>query len=325
MIYSRVYRLHNLRFSLKGFFEQNFEKITLQNFVRKIFVSSNSEKKLEYLIIFALLGAAALHAWWNFILKGSGDKSVAIMSIYFTSLPFAVIGMALTGIPDFSTLPLLILSALLQTGYCIALFKAYQIGQLSTIYPLARGSAPIFVFVIAFVIFDTNYSLQAIYGIAVICIGLLSYGVVVILQSNLKKDVTLAALTVGFFIALYSITDAYAIKVIGNALSFLGGMAIMNRIFLLSYLYYSEKSFITRLTSEFEYKYVVGGFISFICYVTVLWAYLHLPVAVVSSVRETSIIFAVLLGIFFLKEKIDFIKGFMITMVFIGLSIFLGQ
>ena len=96
-----------------------------------------------------VLFAAVLHAVWNLILKTAPDKAVAVMAIFFSSLPFALVGLMIGGLPTTSALPVIVISAVLQTGYNISLFKAYNYGQLSSVYPVARGSAPLFIFIIS--------------------------------------------------------------------------------------------------------------------------------------------------------------------------------
>ena len=75
---------------------------------------------MESLALLAIIAAALLHACWNLILKDAGDKVVCTVIIYLTSLPFAVAGMLIAGLPSIDFVPILVLSASLQTGYCVA-------------------------------------------------------------------------------------------------------------------------------------------------------------------------------------------------------------
>jgi uncharacterized membrane protein len=87
------------------------------------------------------------------------------MAIYFSSLPFALGGLLIAGIPDLTALPVILLSAILQTGYSISLFKAYDRGPLSSVYPVARGSAPLFIFGLSYIFFDPIISAETLAGI----------------------------------------------------------------------------------------------------------------------------------------------------------------
>ena len=109
-----------------------------------------------------------MHAFWNLILKKAQDKAVAVMSIFFSSLPLALVGLWVGGLPKVTALPVILLSAILQTGYSISLFKAYDRGQLSSVYPVARGSAPVFIFIASYIFLDPEISVRTFVGILII-------------------------------------------------------------------------------------------------------------------------------------------------------------
>ena len=182
-----------------------------------------------------------MHALWNLILKKAQDKAVAVMSIFFSSLPLALVGLWIGGLPKVTALPVILLSAILQTGYSISLFKAYERGPLSSVYPVARGSAPIFIFGLSYIFFDPIISTETLAGIFVICSGLVIYGLFQLWQKREESREVTVALFTGLFIALYSITDAYGVRTVGSALSFFGAMALFNRLFLFFYRNNCEK------------------------------------------------------------------------------------
>ena len=279
---------------------------------------------MDSLPILAIIAAAFLHAVWNYILKDSSDKAVCIIIIYLASLPFALFAMSLAGMPGYNALPVIILSAVLQTGYCILLFKGYEIGSLSSVYPIARGSAPIFIFFYSVIFFEMPNNLQITLGVIIICVGLFYYGLSTIQNVGSKPREVLFALAVGLFIAGYSITDATGARLVGNAFSFFGAMAIFNRLFLILYLYYSEKGILQRIRQEFNYRFVLAGLFAFICYAVVLWAYTVLPIPIVATLRESSIVFATLLGVLALGEKLNVPKLVMLGSVISGLFLLLN-
>ena len=112
-------------------------------------------------------------------------------------------------------------------------------------------------------------------------------------------------------------------RVVGNAFSFFGAMAIVNRLLLIAYLSLFEERMIQRMKTSFDLRHVLAGVISFVCYTVVLWGYTVLPVPVVSSIRETSVVFAATIGVFVLRESFNFSKAFMISMVALGLFVLL--
>ena len=142
-----------------------------------------------------------MHAFWNLILKKAQDKAVAVMSIFFSSLPLALVGLWIGGLPNVTSLPVILLSAILQTGYNISLFKAYDQGQLSSVYPVARGSAPVFIFILSYVFFDPDIPMETLIGILFICAGLIAYGLVQLWQNKEESWQLAFALITGLFIA----------------------------------------------------------------------------------------------------------------------------
>ena len=279
---------------------------------------------MKLIAICAIIAAAFLHAVWNFLLKDSHDKAICILIIYMTSLPFALGSMFFAGLPSLEALPIICLSAALQTGYCIMLFKGYELGSLSSVYPIARGSAPVFIFICSLLFFQKSYNLQIILGVIIICTGLVSYGLLAIQKAGSRPGEIFFALGVGLFIAGYSITDATATRLVGNVFSFFGLMAIFNRLLLLTYFYLFEKQVIPRVKKEFDHKFVLGGLFSFICYAIVLWAYKVIPIPVVATLRESSVVFATLFGIFLLGENLSIAKAFMVITVVIGLFLIMS-
>ena len=130
----------------------------------------------------------------------------------------------------------------------------------------------------------------------IICVGIIYFGWERTKRNNSNSTEILYALGIGAFIAAYSITDAIGTNLIGNAFSFFGAMAIVNRLLLVGYLSLFEEQIMQRIKTSFDLRYVSAGLISFACYAVILWAYTVLPVPVVSSIRETSVVFAALIG-----------------------------
>ena len=113
-----------------------------------------------------------MHAFWNLILKKAQDKAVAVMSIFFSSLPLALVGLWIGGLPKVTALPVILLSAILQTGYSISLFKAYDQGQLSSVYPVASGSAPVFIFILSYIFLKELITTKVLISLIAVSVGI---------------------------------------------------------------------------------------------------------------------------------------------------------
>ena len=149
-------------------------------------------------------------------------------------------------------------------------------------------------------------------------IGLLSLGLV---RSNggarNPKAAMLAAIT-GCFIAGYSLIDGLGARVAGTAVGFYGWSAIGNAVVFAAYLRVSKPGTLSRLWPEGRFVLIVGGLASYCAYALVVWGFMQAPIALVTALRETSIIFALFIGVFFMKERLDLMKVFATFTTIIG-------
>ena len=129
------------------------------------------------------------------------------------------------------------------------------------------------------------------------------------------------AIITGFFIASYSIVDAEGTRIAKSAISYYGASTTANAALFALYLLWFQPTVFGRIHRDALSTFIIGGNASYFAYVAVLWACLSTPVAVVSSLRETSVLFAVGLGVVFLKEKITLLKVSIILTIFCGVII----
>ena len=126
---------------------------------------------------------------------------------------------------------------------------------------------------------------------------------------------------IGCFIASYSIVDAVGTRITDSAISYYGASTIANAVLLAIYLMRFHPTVISRVCIDAPRTFFIGGNASYFAYVAVLWACLSAPVAVVSSLRETSVLFAVILGVLVLKEKMTPFKIAIIVTIFCGVIV----
>ena len=259
---------------------------------------------MENFVILAVLAAAFLHAFWNFLLKENNDKALSMYAVTVGHLPIALVGVAFVGLPPSEALPYIILSGFLHTGYQVFLMNAYRFGALTNIYPIARGLSPLLLALVTIGFAHDELSRLELLGIALVAGALIIFGLA---QYGFNKDgpmgVILAIIT-GCFIASYSLTDALGTRVTGSAFAFYGAMSFVNVLLFTGYYLCFHRDALKRLPREGMKMMVVGGGASYLAYVMVLWACLTLPVAVVSSLRETSVLIVMIFGVVFLKEEL---------------------
>ena len=175
------------------------------------------------ILVFGLvLLAAALHAIWNAVIKGTGDKTIAIGLVALGHMVLGLIGAAFLPLPDIRVIPFIIASTIIHWGYYYGLTTAYKFGDLSLIYPIARGISPVIVTFFAFFWIDERLTLFELGGVLLISTGILFLG----LRSFFNEKSIRAlifALTTGILIAAYSVTDGFGVRLTENPLSYITG------------------------------------------------------------------------------------------------------
>ena len=272
-------------------------------------------------IFLAIILAAFLHAVWNAMVKNEDNKYLAVTAIVLGHVPLSVLIILLTPIPSVESIPFIILSALLHIGYEWYLLSAYRFGDLTKVYPIARGTAPILITIVSLIFLGVALSNFEILGIIIISLGILSLS----LQGakGIKnRSAVIYALVTGFFIMGYSITDGYGARVSNSFLSYMGWSFILNATIFPIILKINNKSeIITKTFKEGKKIFFIGGTLSYIVYGIVIWGFTQAPIALITALRETSIIFALLIGTFFLKEKFTLLKVIATFIIFFGVAL----
>ena len=273
---------------------------------------------MELNVIIVVLLAAFLHAFWNFQVRGSGDKALGIGAIMIGHLPLAILGLMVAGLPPISSWPFLLTSAIFHLGYQIFLMNAYQHGELTQIYPIARGVAPLLIALVSIFVIKSDFSVQQVVGILIVSGGIILHGIFQFHRTRTPMTGMVLALITGCFIAGYSLVDGYGTRHAGSALSFYGMVTVINGAVFMIYLRLFNPGVLSRISTDGRKILLIGGNFSYIAYVLVLWACLSAPIAVVSALRETSVIFALLLGTILLKEKLTVMKILVTIIILTG-------
>ena len=273
---------------------------------------------MSSVIFVAVILAAFLHAVWNAMVKKMKDKYIGMSGIVFGHLPASIVIIFLTPIPAPESIPFIILSAIIHNGYQWFLLNSYKFGDYTKVYPVARGAAPILVTIISLFFLGTVLSNFEIIGIFTISAGILSLSYFDKKPFKDQKEI-IYALTTATFIMGYSITDGIGAKISNSFLSYMGWSFILNAIIfsiLLSFI--GQKKIITKTITKGKFIFLIGGTTSYIVYGIVVWAFTKAPIPIVATLRETSIIFALLIGNYFLKEKFTFLKMVAVLTIFCG-------
>ena len=252
--------------------------------------------------------AALLHACWNALAKGAADKHLSMAGVIIGHLPYAVIGLLFVPMPDLACWPYLLGSLAFHFGYQVFLLNSYRIGDLTQVYPVARGIAPLIVAMVSVSFLNVILGWQEVMAIVLIGTGLLSLGLVRSHGGARNPKAALLAAITGCFIAGYSLVDGLGARVAGTAVGFYGWSAICNAVIFAGFMRVSKPGTLSRLWGEGRFVLIVGGAASYAAYALVVWGFMQAPIALVTALRETSIIFALFIGVFFMKERLDLFK-----------------
>ena len=267
------------------------------------------------LVIGLLLASAFIHAVWNAIVRSSEDRFWSLSIICLTgaiaALPFAIA----LGLPAMRSWPYIVLSSVLQIGYCLLLVRAYRHGDLSSVYPIARGSAPLLVTLGAALIAGEWPGEFGLIGTLCVCVGIL---LLTLGANRPDPKAAVAALATGVFIAGYMVVDGIGVRLAGSALSYAAWQAVVAGLLIpLSYIVIRRQP--VRLPRGNDgAKVVVAGLLGTLGYCIAIWAMSQSAMGGVSAIRETSILFAALIGTVVLGEKMTPQKMFGALAVTIG-------
>ena len=272
---------------------------------------------MDNFVFFLVLFATVMHAVWNGMVKNHPDKVVAVAAIVLGHIPLAIIAIILLPAPTIDCIPYIIASAIVHQGYQWYLISSYQIGDLTKVYPIARGFGPLVATIISILVLGLVLKSLIILSILLICIGIMILGLFD--RENKDFKVLKLSLTTGFFIGLYSLIDGYGARVSLSPIVYMSWAFLLSAaIFPIVLKLKNRKNIFQNIFSEGKKMFWIGGTISYIIYVIVVWAFTKAPIPMVGALRETSILFSILIGYFFLKEKITTTKIISIFLIVIG-------
>ena len=254
-------------------------------------------------VFLAVLVAAAMHASWNALLKVRGDRFVAVLLMSFGMGVVALPLLPFMTIPQGTTWMWVAMSICLQTGYKYFLTRAYATGDFAVAYPLARGTAPLLTILGTAILLGEAPGPLAIMGIVLLCAGVIMMSLRSRGTGLGGRSVVFALITSGF-IAGYTLTDGIGARSAIDGVSYIVWLFVVDGVvsLLLCLLVRGSRTF---PTMRDEWKIVLGGgLLSATAYGVSIWAMTKAPIAAVAALRETSILFAMLLSIFVLGEVI---------------------
>jgi drug/metabolite transporter (DMT)-like permease len=272
---------------------------------------------MDNTVFLFVLFSAVLHAAWNSMVSKYKNKNVSIPAIVYGHVPACIVAVIILPMPSVESFPYIILSALIHQGYQNFLLTAYQIGKFTTVYPVARGFGPLVATVISIIFFGVYLKVFTLLSILLISTGVIFIGL--FSKSVIKNyKILYTSLATGIFIGIYSVFDGYGARISMSAISYMSWVFILSALFFSIVLKFrKQKNILKKTLTEGKFIFWVGGFLSYLAYVITVWAFTKAPIPMVSALRESSIIIAIFIGYFYLKEKINTYKIISISLIFL--------
>jgi drug/metabolite transporter (DMT)-like permease len=269
-------------------------------------------------VFLIVLLAAVIHAAWNAAAKGSGDKLRFMTGLVLGHAPFAAAALLVAPLPSWDCWPYVVGGGLLHLGYQLFLQLSYRHGDLTHVYPLARGTAPLLTAALSVLWLGEQLSAPAWAGISIIAIGLMS--LVCVRRSDGLWDArsAVSALITGCFTAGYSLADGMGARVGGTALGFYAILSLLNAAAMAGLMHWWRPGMVQDVVRQSWRPALFAGGASFTAFALVVWGFTQAPIALVAALRETSVIFALLIGVLVLNERLNLLKVFAATVTTSG-------
>ena len=257
---------------------------------------------MEPLAIALVLTAAVMHATWNAVVKVEGDRLITMAVVISTTGLLAPVLLLLGPPPAPASWPYIAMSAVLNNAYFLFLIEAYRSGDLSHVYPIARGSAPLLVAAGAAWVAGEHLSPLELAGVIIISIGIISLVWRQGFRLGDEKRAVLFALLTGLMIAAYTVVDGIGVRLSGNPAAFIGWLFILSPMPIVAIALARRRGrFVSHLRENWR-PAVLGGCLNLGSYGLSIWALSLGAMAHVSALRETSVIIAAVIGTRLLGE-----------------------
>ncbi|MBZ7921136.1 DMT family transporter [Ensifer adhaerens] len=254
-------------------------------------------------VIALVLFGALLHATWNALVKAGSEKSLDAAMIALGAAVVAIPFLPLLPLPKPEAWPYILVSALFQFAYFQLVAASYRAGDIGLVYPLMRGTAPLIVAATSGALIGEELAFGTMLGILTISVGVLTLAFES--RKGGRHAIVLALLN-ACVIASYTYVDGIGARISGNAISYTLWMALLPPVLLFTWAF-ARRGIkpVARHVYKNWWRGLIGGAGSIGAYGLALWAMTKAPVATVAALRETSILFAVVISVVFLKEPVS--------------------
>jgi drug/metabolite transporter (DMT)-like permease len=261
--------------------------------------------------------SAIAHATWNALMKSAGDRMLTMAALRFTGLAIGLCALPFVEWPAPASWKWLGLTAAVQFSYYVLLVRSYGAGDMSVVYPLARGLAPVLTTVAAALTIGETLNAGQTAAVALISLGIM----VLALGAGAKREAVLLALATGVSVAAYSFFGGLGVRAAGTVLGFQACLEIVTGAGTVGYVAAVRRADLLAFARKHGALGVLAGAISVVGFLAYLAAAQRLPLGPVTALRETSVIFGAVIGTMVLHEGFGLRRLTASTMVVAGITL----
>ncbi|WP_369204145.1 EamA family transporter [Streptomyces sp. PU-14G] len=261
------------------------------------------------IVVAAVLAAALTHASWNALAHGIRDQLLAFTLVGAGGALCGAVLAVFAPLPAAGAWPALLASAVLHVVYQLLLMRSFQMGEFGQMYPIARGTAPLVVTVLAAVFLHEMPGPWQLAGVLLASAGLVGVALWGLRGKKERADgapqwpALTAAVGTGLAIASYTVVDGVGVRASGSALGYIAWLMLLEGLAIPLWALVTRRSALVTQLRPIALRGLLGGALSVLAYGLVLWAQTRAPLAPVAALRESSIIAGAAIGALFFKER----------------------
>jgi len=254
---------------------------------------------LSLAVTFAVIAAAVTHAVWNAIAHGIKDQTLAFALIGVGGIAAGIPLVIMAAMPHGDCWPYLLGSVAIHVFYNLLLMQCYRLGEFSQVYPLARGTSPLVVTILAAIFIQEHLALPQIAGVLVVSGGLAT---LVLAGRRPGRAAFAAAVGTGLTIAAYTTVDGVGVRLSGSPVGYIGWLMILESLCVPMFAALRRRHVLLKQPKRILLSGLAAGALSVLAYGLVLWAQTRGALAPIAALRETSVIFGAIIGTLIFRE-----------------------
>jgi drug/metabolite transporter (DMT)-like permease len=254
---------------------------------------------LSLAVTFAVIAAAVTHAAWNAIAHGIKDQTLAFGLIGVGGIAVGIPLVIVAAMPHGDCWPYLLGSVAIHVFYNLLLMQCYRLGEFSQVYPLARGTSPLVVTILAAIFIHEGLALPQIVGVLVVSGGLAT---LVLAGRRPGRAAFAAAVGTGLTIAAYTVVDGVGVRLSGSPVGYIGWLMVLESLCVPMFAVFRRRGVLLKQPRRVLLAGLAAGALSVLAYGLVLWAQTRGALAPIAALRETSVIFGAIIGTLVFRE-----------------------